>query len=412
LKILHVTYSAKGGAGIAAKRLHYALQNNGIQSAFLSTNLTINFNNKIEKNTFFNYKKPSLILKIYYKIKTIFSITEKQKIVNTYNNSISQKNTYEILSLPFSKFKIHKHKLFKEADIINLHWISGIIDYPTFFKNCNKPIVWTLHDMNPLLGIFHYKNDSLKSSKQLDQLNSKVLKIYKENINYINKGVIVTPSKWLLKESLNNGLFNNFKHYHISNIIDLDAYKVFDKLNLRSKYGLNKNDFILLFVSDSINNYRKGFDILIEALKLLQNIDLTILTIGSGKVNLNQNNIKVLEFGKILNQDKLIEIFNLADVFLLPSREDNLPNVILESFACGLPVIGFNVGGIKEHVLNNFTGINAGEAKAKNLCKSIINLHSRNYKYDQKKIKKYAYDNFCTKNQVEKYYGIYKEINK
>lgn len=409
MKIVHVTYSVNGGAGIAAFRLHSALKKNNISSAFVSTNLTVDFDNETIEDPFFLYKKPSIYKRVINKIKIIFwrnkRMTLEKKVA-----FFSKNLNFEKISLPFSNFKLHNHPLIKEADIINLHWISGIVDYPTFFRNCKKPIVWTLHDMNPFLGMFHYQNDLKKASIDLLSLNNIVSKYYKKSLEPIKKLQIVTPSLWLKEESLKHELFAKFPHKNIANSINTTEFKLLKKNELKVKYNIETDKFVLLFVSESITNYRKGFDILIQALKSIANMDLTIITIGNGKINLNQNNIKVLEFGRLKELHKLIEIYNLADVFLLPSREDNLPNVILESYACGLPVIGFNIGGVKEHLLNKYTGINAGETNAENLSKAITMIYKDSCNYNSHNINKYAEVNFSFKKQATKYVEVYKSL--
>jgi glycosyltransferase involved in cell wall biosynthesis len=411
LKIVHVTYSAKGGAGIAARRLHNSLQKKGVLSAFISINLTINFDNVIVDDDFFKYKKPSLLLKIGRKIYNIFNFTERA-LLEKKISSQAKNNNFEKLSLPFSNFKLHNHPLVEEADIINLHWVSGILDYPSFFKKCKKPIVWTLHDMNPCLGLFHYENDMKIASKELIRINTEALKIYKKSLDNIKKAVIVTPSQWLSKESLDYNLLNRFKHYCISNTIDTDNFKILNKEELRIKYNIDKKKFVVLFVSESIDNYRKGFDILLEALKKIKDIDLTVLAIGNGEVNIKQKNIEIIKLGKITDQNKIIEIYNLANVFLLPSREDNLPNVILEAYSCGLPILGFNIGGVKEHILNNFTGINVGRINSKELSKAVVKMYNQISNYNSENINNYAIENFSFPNQSGKYVELYKSFFK
>lgn len=408
MKVVHVTYSAKGGAGIAAKRLHYALQKGGIQSAFLSTNLTINFDNEIKTDSFFSYRRASLFKRIILRLNPILSLTKKQKILNDFY--YIEKKGFEVLSLPFSKFKLHKHQLVKEADVVHLHWISGIVDYPTFFKICKKPIVWTLHDMNPFLGVFHYQNNMKTASKELLEINKEVLKIYERSIQRIEKIIVVTPSHWLSRQSLNYRLLNKFQHKHISNTIDTNNFKILNKKDLREKYNINNKRFVLLFVSESIDNYRKGFDILLEAIHNIKDIELTVLAIGNGEVHLKQKNIEVIELGKISNQKQLIEVYNLADVFVLPSREDNLPNVILESYACGLPVVSFNIGGVKEHVLTDITGINVGQIDSQKLTEAVVKMHHQINKYNSEAIRNYAKENFSLSNQSSKYIEVYKSL--
>ena len=316
---------------------------------------------------------------------------------------------FEIATLPFSNYKIQNHPLFKEADIINLHWIDGIIDYQSFFPNCLKPIVWTFHDMNPFLGIFHYHNDDVLNAKICNSFDSKIKQIKKNVIKEIPKGTFVTPSKWLSKEVNKIDLFNGFQQQVIPNAIDLVIFKIQDKELLRKKYRIDDNQFVVLFVSDSLKNPRKGFDLLLESLKLLENKNISILTVGKGIVPIIDN-LNIISLGEINSNVGMSECFALADVFVLPSREDNLPNVMLESFACGTPVIGFNVGGIAEHVVPNITGLLANEVTGFALAEAIIKLKQNIENYKRETIRNYAVDNFNFQKQADSYMELYISI--
>ena len=137
-KILHITTKSKGGAGIAALRLHQALQENGISSAYLSTDLTIDFDGNIFEETFFKYQRPSLVKKLILKIQLFLFPTSFQKAKKQLKE-IDEKLHYEMISFPFSNFKLEQHKLVQEADLINLHWVSGILDYSTFLRKSINP---------------------------------------------------------------------------------------------------------------------------------------------------------------------------------------------------------------------------------------------------------------------------------
>jgi hypothetical protein len=66
-------------------------------------------------------------------------------------------SNYEVFSFPQTVYNITKHPLVQEADIIHLHWVANFLDYRSFFKQIQKPIVWTLHDLNPISEKgFHY----------------------------------------------------------------------------------------------------------------------------------------------------------------------------------------------------------------------------------------------------------------
>ncbi|WP_343695574.1 glycosyltransferase [Flavobacterium sp.] len=410
MKVLHVTTSSKGGAGIAAIRLHEALHKYNVKSAFVSANLAIDYNNKIISNSFFAYKRPNYFKKILNKLKKYYKKSEKEYFEKELK-LLTNKINCEIATLPFSNYQLQNHPLYLEADIINLHWIDGIVDYPTFFSKSNKPIIWTFHDMNPFMGIFHYHNDEVRNIEIASSLNFKIKEIKKNAITKVKNGVVVTPSNWLLEEAKKNQVFSNFDKFCVPNSIDLDVFKVNDKNKLRDKYNIDKNDFAILFVSDSLTNNRKGYDLLVEALMLLKNQEVTLLTIGKGSLPFIENH-KVIYLGEIYSSSKMAECYSLADAFVLPSREDNLPNVMLESFACGLPLVGFKVGGISEHVIENHTGVLAKEISAQSLAEAIINMKNNYANYNTQIIRKYAEDSFNFQKQADSYLDLYDFILK
>jgi glycosyltransferase involved in cell wall biosynthesis len=389
-------------------RLHQALTQNGVASGFLSTNLTIDFDNKIVEDAFFKYNKPSVLKRLRIKLENYFFSSKRQKAIH-YFESIKEKMQFEMATLPYSSFRLQDHPLVQEADIINLHWMGGILDYPSFFEDCQKPIVWTLHDRNPFQGLFHYKNDELQNAEIIENFDDKMKRVKLKAIQQLKKGAVITPSKWLLDKATNSGFFPSFIKECIPNSIDLDVFKLQDKMDLRKEYSLASDDFVILFVADSMKNHRKGFDLLIEALSQLAAISVTVVTIGKGEIP-TVDHLKILPLGAITTADEMAKCHALADVFVLPSREDNLPNVMLEAFACGTPVIGFAVGGIAEHVKLNLTGVLAGEVSGLALAKAIQLFYETKANYETKAIRKYAEDNFSLKKQADAYRKVYDSI--
>lgn len=410
MKVLHITRSVKGGAGIAAKRLHDALCENGVQSGFLSYNLTIDFNSQIINDPFFIYQKPSLLKKAYLKIKFFFFPSRYQKAVFQFQK-IKKELDYEIITLPFSNYKLHEHPLVKEADIINLHWIGDFVDFTIFFKNCKKPIVWTLHDMNPFQGIFHYMNDQDRNNQIAGHFDSEMKGIKEIVIQSVTNGIIVSPSKWLLEQTKKSDVFFNWDKKWIPYSINLRLFKQQDKEALRSECEIGSGEFVVLFVADNLKNSRKGFDLLTEALQNLRNIKVTVLVIGKGEIPAIDT-VKMISLGEINSSLEMAKCYSMADVFVLPSREDNLPNVMLETFACGTPIIGFNTGGIAEHTIEDVTGVLADEVSAQSLANAIAKFYETKQNYNASIIRKYAEHNFSFAKQADSYITLYNEMLK
>jgi len=407
MKILHITTSSRGGAGIAALRLHEGLSKIGVTSAYLSINKTITFQNIEVEDPFFMYKRPSMFKKIFRKIKSIIAPSQFQKLTSQLYKIDSQLS-YEILSLPFSSYSIENHPLVKEADIINLHWVGKIINYPTFFKCLNKPIVWTIHDMNPFQGIFHYQIDK-QENPIASEFDKQIYTIKKEAVSNIKKGIIISPSQWMLEYELKSNMFQNFiKHVCIPNSIGIYDLK-YDHIVARNSLGIEPNDKVVLFSAASFSNPRKGMDVLLEALNSLT-ITITLLTLGKGTVITSNKNVKVIPLGFRTSYQEIAQCYAAADVFVLPSREDNLPNTMLEALVQGTPVICFNNGGMKEVILDGHYGKIVPQETSIALKDAIESffIDINNYKRDS--IRKFALEQFNYKKQAENYKKVYEQL--
>jgi glycosyltransferase involved in cell wall biosynthesis len=71
------------------------------------------------------------------------------------------------------------------------------------------------------------------------------------------------------------------------------------------------------------------------------------------------------------DEQRIVKVYNATDVFVLPSLSENLPNTIMEAMACGVPCIGFNIGGIPEEIDHRKTGYVAAYRDAADLAKGI-----------------------------------------
>jgi glycosyltransferase involved in cell wall biosynthesis len=182
-----------------------------------------------------------------------------------------------------------------------------------------------------------------------------------------------------------------------------------DKSSVRQRLNLGEHDKVLLFIADNVRNIRKGFDLLLEALQQLHTAQIVLLALGDdqGKT-LHTGSVRYA--GRVNDDELMADYFNAADAFVLPSREDNLPNVMLEAFACGCPVIGFPVGGIQEHVIAGKTGVLANEVSGPALATAIDNFFTTHQSFSRADIRTYAEENFNRKVQVAAYRSVIEEM--
>jgi glycosyltransferase involved in cell wall biosynthesis len=275
LKIVHVSrYYKMGGAAKAALRLHDALLEKGVESIFMSLDEDMNDSlHQINLRTYYN-KPENLYYRIFNKIKRVISRhikNSRAEIIEELKEILSQIKS-EFVSLPFSDYRLEEHPAIKSADIIHLHWVADeMLDYQRFFSVCKKPVVWTLHDMNPIQGLFHYENDTIFNRKVAGRLDDKVLNIKIGAIRSFKKRIfIATPSEWLTKKVKESKIFNGLLSTTIPNSLDQTVFCLRSQNEIREELGLPLNEIIILFAAESLENFRKGFDLLIESLLLVK----------------------------------------------------------------------------------------------------------------------------------------------
>lgn len=420
-KILHISSSDFGGAGIAALRLHKAMLKQCIDSCFMSLDNQINdginyvrFNTK--KETLIKPEQPILSLKNYFleKLTKRYSkkialynkslVEQKEKFEIIYNNE-----NFEIFSTPFSNYDLTESEAYKNADIIHLHWVAGYLDYPTFFEKNKKPIVWTIHDENPFRGGFHYKEDEIRNRDKYGDLDRKYYQIKLEAISKQEKLTIVSPSKWLAEEAIKSVALKKRRVLSIYNTLDLEIFKPINKVFSRQFWGIPENANVFMFAAQNITNKRKGFDLL---LPIIQRNDLKntyYLIVGSNSTHLGSRD-NIIYTGSIYNDRLMSLAYSAADFFILPSREDNLPNTMLESIACGTPVISFPIGDTKELLEDSKCGTLANEINTEFLELEIKRAKNKEYNFIRDQIVGFGRDNFNMKKQLDLYTKIYNNI--
>lgn len=331
------TYAATGGAAIAANRLLHALRHNGINADMLC---------RRDISWWPSHLKPQSYTSIW------------ERFVIWCHNSLSRDNLWAWDIARYGQ-DITKTKAFREADVIHLHWINqGFLSLHTIEKiiNSGKRIVWTMHDEWPLEGIEHYTLEHLPMNHCVRKLNESVLK---EKAHVYSQGHItfVTCSEWLRKIAKEKPLGANQEITSIPNPIDTQLFHPEDRKSLRDEFRLPTNKKIVLFVSQNVNDIRKGISYLNEAATLL-NDDTMIVALGR-------------DIPYIHDIKKMARLYATCDCFVTPSLQDNLPNTIMEAMSCGTPCVGFNVGGIPEMIDHLTNGYIAEYRNASDLAQGI-----------------------------------------
>lgn len=348
LKIVHLCAHDHGGAGTAAFRLHQSLCNAGVSSSML-------------------------VLSRRSEDPSVHAVGNLDDLLNR-SHAIARKYpgrspALETFSDAAASLELVSNRQIQEADIINLHWVPGLLDHSKLSRLlASKPVVWTLHDMNPFTGGCHYTAGcrkfeqecgscpQLASDSSTDLSRSNFLQ-KKEGYRGVNLHV-VTPSHWLQQEARKSTLLADFPSTVIPNGFPIGLFYPLPVAQVRKILGIPVERQVVLFGCERILNTRKGFKHVLKTFSILiEDGQARPLFCFFGHLPPDIHLPKdFMSLGTISDPKLLSAIYSMADVFLIPSLEDNLPNVVPESLLAGTPVVGFDVGGIPDMVLHKRTG--------------------------------------------------------
>lgn len=326
---------------------------------------------------------------------------------------------------------ISSNYLITDADLLHLHWTnSGFLSINNLKQliDLKKPVVWTLHDMWAFTGGCHYAGDCdhyliecgncpmLKDASPND-ISRKGWRRKKELYQKADNLVFVTCSSWLAGIARKSALLKNFRIEAIPNPIDTDIFAPQNRAGARRKWGFDDTSKIILFGAANIMHTRKGIAYLVEALERIKtehpemaNIEVVIFGKNKG-FDVSQIPFKVTQLGIIKQQHQLAEIYSMADVYVLPSLEDNLPNMVMEALACGTPVVAFETGGIPEMVEHEQNGYLARYKSSEDMAKGmhyVLNYAQPHLMSTNARSK--VLDNFSNEIVAGKYKALYQSL--
>ena len=373
MRVLIVNTSERtGGAAVAASRLMKALNNNGVKAKMLVRDKETDALTVVGLP-----KSPMLHWHFLWERFVIFCRLH-----------FSRKHLFEI-DIANAGTDITKLREFQEADIIHLHWINqGMLSLGGIRKilQSGKPVVWTMHDIWPATAICHltmgchYYINRCAKCKYLPGGGSShdlASRIWRKKQQMLAEGNIyfVACSRWLESEAKSSALLKGQKITSIPNPIDTHIYKKGNKQEARQRLGLPQDKKLILFASQRVTNENKGMSYLVEACRQLSNLkkDLCEVVILGGHAEevVGQLPMKAHPLGYVNDEQRVVDVYHAADVFVLPSLSENLPNTIMEAMACGVPCVAFKVGGIPEEIDHLKNGYVAAYRDAADLAKGI-----------------------------------------
>lgn len=417
-KVVHLsTIDMKGGAARSAYRLHQGLQRIGWPSTMFVMDKTC------PDQTIVRFDPPQGI------VGRVGTRMRRGAIARDFARyQASRPSGYEMFSDDRGPFPRAMVPQIPSCDVVNLHWVAGMLDYTSFFPQMTRttPVVWTLHDMNAFTGGCHYDHRCGRfsgscgacpqlGSHQEQDLSRAVWERKKRAIVAAKKGRlrIVTPSRWLAEEARKSSLLSEISVDVIPYGLDLDVFTPRDKAYSRDLLGIPQDARVVFFLADVVDNRRKGFSFLLEALPhCAKRVEKLLLVSLGQQPPQADGSMPWLHLGSIHDDRLLSAVYSAADLFVLPSLQDNLANTVLEAMACGVPVVSFDAGGTPDMVRPGITGQLVPAFEVPVLASTIVELLNAPdvLKTMSAHCRRVALEDYPLVLQAERYASLYQEL--
>lgn len=367
MNVLHLSYlDNRGGSARGAYRLHSALRSRGVGSQMIVRHKTT--------------ADPDVGLVTFGALEKLDSVAGK--IADTF--------ALESLFYP-SSFALRRRPAFRRADILQLYNLHGGWFTPNALPMLSRarPIVWLLDDMAAFTGHCAYSFDCtgfLKGCGGCPQLDNPwplrrdttaFLWKMKNRAYALSRITVVAPSRWMEESARSSPLLGRFPVHRIPYGIDTALFRPMRRA-AREVLGLPPDRLMVLFTAELVTQERKGVRYFIEAIERLSpewrgKIMLLIPGHGSEQLKL-PSGIEVKRFGMVGDDRLLAAIYAAADLTVLTTLADNLPNALLEAMACGTPAIALATGGVPDAVRHLETGWLAAPRSAEEITVGLVRL--------------------------------------
>ncbi len=414
MKVLHInTSDIEGGAARAAYRIHHSLLLAGVHSRMMV------LNKKSDEwsilTTGINRKE-----KLRGKVRSVFD--EALKIFYPKREHLPWSVNF------FNNKRLVQFINESDYDLIHFHWINGDFLSIDDIKKIRRPIVWTMHDMWPFTGGCHYTGTCVKYKEECsfcEQLGKKektllssVIFSKKRKIYQEKDFVCVAPSRWMGKCAKESCLMKGKNIVHIGYSIDANVYRKLSRSFVRNLLSIEEDANVILYgAMDATSDKRKGYDLLKKAIEILhkraQGQPIKIMVFGASEPEKKEElGFEVVYTGRMHDDLTLSLMYNCADVFVAPSREDNLPNTVVEALSCGVPCVAFAIGGMPDMIEHKRNGYLARPFDAEDLEKGIefvledaVRWQELSFQAEEK-----AKKSFDAKTISRRYINLYEEV--
>ena len=374
MKVLIVsTYDVVGGAARAAIRLHDALNASGMACSM----------RVLAKGG----DTPSIEAKRTRR--ELFAIRIVNRFIGNNLKKLQKSSNKNLRSFAISGSGLVDEINQSDADVVNLHWVYNEMFSVKDLARITKPVVWTFHDMWAFCGAEHYSDDDADArwrtgySKENRDAADSGLDLdrwtWERKRKYWTKPFqLVTPSQWLADCVKESSLLGQWPVEAIPNPIDLTVYRPWPKALAREIFGLPKDAPLILFGAWGGGNLIKGADLLIKALPdIASKVPEAEAVVFGGLRSVDGQDtggMSVHFTGSINDERALALLYSAANVMVVPSRMENLPQSAMEAQACGTPVVCFDKSGLKDAVAHGETGLRVTPYCAEELAGAVVRL--------------------------------------
>lgn len=413
--VMFNTYDGAGGAAIATYRLHRGLRSIGINSRLMV------LHKGTDDSTVLG-REPQ---------------TKLQKAIALLYSMRDERITRHCRSQRGGEFsparcpdKLAPRVSALSPDIVHLFWVnSGFMKIETL-RQLKVPVVWTLHDMWPFTGGCHYDAECGKFRQSCGEcpmlgsgnehdLSRQIWERKRDSWRDVPI-VVVATSHWLADMARSSSLFKDQRVEVIPNGINTDQYKPLDKLAARDAYGFPQDKNLVLFSAmKATTDKRKGNHFLAPALKKMalegwgENTELVVIG-ASAPENPPDLGMKIHYMGYLHDEISQVLLYSAADVTVVPSMQENLSNAVMESLACGTPVVAFNIGGMPDMIGHQDTGYLAKPFESDDLAAGITWVLENKERHTMlsRQARKTVLERYALKTVANQYQALYQDILK
>lgn len=364
------TFDGGGGAARSAYRLHQGLVRSGVASRFVTQ--------------YNKHADPAIVCGTSRVEKLIALLRPLADMLPM--KLYRQRDRRQPFSTAYVPVAQRVRQAVAKADVLHLHWVvHGFINIP-FLQHARRPIVWTLHDSWAFTGGCHLPAGCRRYQEacgRCPQLGS-LREVDLTRLNWQRKMrawrdadmIVVTPSNWLAECARSSSLFAGRRVEVIPNGIDTDVFKPLDRAACRRILSLPEDQHLILFgAMGATSDENKGFELLRQAMAVLPRQvagkECMLVVFGAQGLDLPDLNIEVRFMGTLTDDIALSVLYAAADVMVVPSRQENLPNTIMEAMACGTPAVAFRTGGIPDLIEHHHSGYLAEAFDTADLARGI-----------------------------------------